>query len=104
MNLSTMEEDAALLDEYQEVESSNLAGVGSLGGDLIVVFRGGAVYRYPGAGDLLHPLLASESKGRFFNARIRPLAVYARLCPAPGCLEPAGEGAPSCAVHLTSDG
>jgi hypothetical protein len=103
MNLASMGEDAALLDEYQAVESSNLAGVGSRGDDLIVVFRGGAAYLYPGAAELLHPLIASDSKGRFFNARVRPLTNFTRLCPEPGCLEPVAD-ARACAVHLRSDG
>ena len=110
MNAASMERDAELLDEYQAVESSNLFGAGVRGDDLIVVFRSGAAYLYPGAADLLHPLLASESKGRFFNARVRPRLAL-RLCPEPGCLEEAQSdvlGGPlrRCAVHagMSSDG
>lgn len=110
MNARTMEADAQLLDEFSPVESSNLAGAGVLGEDLIVFFKSGAVYRYPGAADLFHALLASESKGRFFHAKIRSLHNL-RLCPEAGCAEEAQSdviGGPlrRCAGHagMTSDG
>lgn len=55
------------------VESENLAAVRRDGEDLLVRFRKGAEYVYPGAGPLLPELLAAGSKGRFFQARIRAL-------------------------------
>ena len=105
MNAASMEKDAELLDEFAEVESSNLAGAGTKGEDLIVFFRAGAAYLYPCAAELLHPLLASESKGRFFNSKIRRVPGYVRLCSAPGCTEPVLKEE-ACAVHrgMTSDG
>ena len=69
------------------VESSNLSAVAVDGGDLLVKFRSGARYRYPGAAGLAPDLLAAESAGRFFHARVRPLPCV-RLCESPGCLEP----------------
>lgn len=60
-------------DAWVEVESSNLAAVGRRGADLIVRFKQGAEYLYPGAGPLLPELLAAGSKGKFFQARVRAL-------------------------------
>jgi hypothetical protein len=60
-------------EAWFEVESSNLAAAGRRGADLVVRFKKGAAYLYPGAGDLLAEMLRSESKGRFFTARVRTL-------------------------------
>lgn len=60
-------------DVWLEVESTNLSAAGRRGADLIVRFKAGAEYLYPGAGPLLPELLAAESSGRFFHARVRPL-------------------------------
>jgi hypothetical protein len=60
-------------DRWFRVRSSNLHSAGCRGADLIVRFNNGAAYLYPGAGPLLPELLEAESKGRFFQARIRPL-------------------------------
>ena len=84
--------------EWVRVESSNLAAAGAAGEDLLVSFRAGATYVYPGAADLLHALAASESKGRFFHAKIRP-RTCARLCDAYGCPERVTSSDPVCSAH-----
>jgi hypothetical protein len=58
-------------DEWRKVSSSNLAAVGRKGEDLIIRFLKGTSYIYPGAGELFDDLLAAESAGKFFHARIR---------------------------------
>jgi len=63
-------------DAWFEVESSNVAAVGARGPDLIVRFRSGgssSEYLYVGGGDLLPEFLRAESKGRFFQERVRSL-------------------------------
>ena len=56
-----------------KVQSSNLAAVAVDGDDLLIRFRSGARYRYPGAVHLAPELLAAESAGKFFHARVRRL-------------------------------
>jgi len=75
-------------EAWFDVESSNLAAAGKGGGDLLVRFRAGGVYRYPGGGDLLTELVRAESVGKFFHARVRPLGGIS-LCCCYGCVEPA---------------
>jgi len=70
-----------------KVESSNLAAVAVDGEDLLVRFRSGARYRYPGAAEEAFCLLEAPSAGRYFHAKIRRLPCV-RLCDYPGCLEP----------------
>lgn len=59
-------------EAWFEVESTNLAAAGRRGADLLVRFRNGAEYVYPGAGPLLGDLLRAESKGKFFLEKVRP--------------------------------
>lgn len=86
MNAKYLDTDRELVEEFSEVESSNLAAAGTVGEDLIVWFKAGPAYRYPGARDLFHALVASESKGRFFHAKVRPRYAI-RLCGVAGCSE-----------------
>lgn len=71
-----------------DVESSNLAAVGRAGRDLLVRFKKGGVYVFPGAGGLISELLRAPSKGRFFHERVKG-AGGVLLCAAYGCVEPA---------------
>lgn len=58
--------------ERVAVESETLASVGYEGGTLELEFRDGPVYRYVDVPAAVHAqLMAADSKGRFFNARIR---------------------------------
>lgn len=100
----TLDMDASRCDEFAEVESSNLLAAGVRGRDLIVWFKGGVAYEYPEAGELFHALVASESKGRFFNAKVRRVPGYRRLCTVGGCLEPSLPNSKVCAAHEKSRG
>jgi hypothetical protein len=54
------------------VDSTSIASIGYERDVLEVQFRNGAVYRYHGVPRAVFArLLAAESKGRFFNRRIR---------------------------------
>lgn len=57
------------------VDSSVIASVAYVGTDaaLDVEFTSGACYRYAGVpAQVVHDFLAADSKGAFFNRRIRP--------------------------------
>lgn len=46
-------------------------------------FRGGAIYRYLGVPEQVYrELLSAESKGRYFNQRIRNRFTYVQIDPA----------------------
>lgn len=85
--------------EWARVESSNLDAAGVRGLELIVRFKSGVVYAYQQAVDLFEGLVASESKGKFFNQEIKPKRVYHRLCEVYGCLNGVSLGAKCCNVH-----
>lgn len=85
--------------KWTRVESSNLDAAGVHGLDLLVRFKNGAVYLYPQSGDLYESLVASESKGKFFNVEIKPKRAYLRLCNVYGCLKGARCGEKRCNVH-----
>ena len=60
----------------EPVESSNIARIGSLRSQQIlrIVFQGGRAYDYPLVTERdFKDLMAAESKGSFFNRRIKPL-------------------------------
>lgn len=86
-----------------DVRSSNLAAVGRLRSDLVVRFRSGGVYRVPNGGKFLKLLLAADSPGRTYHARVKPLGAV-RLCAAYGCANPADVAANQvlCRNHLES--
>lgn len=85
--------------DWVKLESSNLNAAGVRGLDLFIRFRSGAVYLYPQAWDLFEGLVASESKGKFFNVEIKPKRAYWRLCDVYGCLKGARYGEKRCNVH-----
>lgn len=85
--------------EWVRVESSNLDAAGVRGLELIVRFKSSVVYTYPLAVDLFEGLVASESKGKFFNTELRPKRVYHRLCEVYGCLNGVSLGTKRCNVH-----
>jgi len=65
------------------VSSTSLASVGYEKGVLEVRFRNGGVYRYHGVpADVHDQLLEAESKGRFFNRRVRDAYRAERLASA----------------------
>lgn len=66
-------------DVWEEVQSSNLKVIGRKGNDLLIQFKNGATFRYPGKAHYLTELRESVSKGRAF-ARIKAaLMEYERL-------------------------
>ena len=71
--------------EWSSLESSNLNAAGIVKDDLIIRFNNGAIYIYPCVSHLFQPLLKSDSKGKFFCAKIRQL-IYSRLCNVYGCM------------------
>lgn len=66
----------------ESVASSNIASVGydEPSETLEIEFIGGAVYQYYNVGKTTHDLLmASSSKGQFFNAYIKNSAPFSRV-------------------------
>jgi len=59
------------LDEYVEVNSSLIVGVGVKGNYLVVAFKKGTVYRYPDCAVYFADLTSAESVGKFFHQNIR---------------------------------
>jgi len=70
--------------DMQPVESSNLAAAGFVPGvGIFVQFKSGAIYRYPLTSKVVFDaLLDAESKGKFFNEHIKPMA-FEKLDPQP---------------------
>lgn len=58
-------------DRHEEVDSSNIKEVGTVDDYLVVVFRTGATYRYPGLASEMDELVAAQSIGRYFAKNIR---------------------------------
>ena len=109
MAVTILEDVAAIRLPYGcsgwfDVASSNLAAVGRAGRDLVVRFKKGGVYVYPGAGGEISELLRAQSKGRFFATRIKPRE-FRQLCATYGCVEPAERASNQvlCARHLGRD-
>lgn len=62
------------------ITSTNLNRVGYQGSTLYVAFKSGAVYQYEKVPYILFAaLLAAESAGKFFNAKIRNAYAYKLL-------------------------
>jgi hypothetical protein len=59
------------VDSWTSVKSANLAAVGTRDDYLIVQFRNGEIYRYPGLAYEFGPLTAAESVGKYFHKEIR---------------------------------
>lgn len=84
--------------DWTDVVSSNLLAAGTVGADLLIRFKGEVVYRYRDRRDLLGPLLAAESKGKYFNAAIKALPCE-RLCAIYGCSVAVTSPEKHCAAH-----
>jgi hypothetical protein len=73
----------------EPVESSNIDAIGydHRTQTLRIIFHGGRAYDYPMVLEREYRLLMeAESKGRFFNGRIKPM--YAHRTPRPEELQP----------------
>jgi hypothetical protein len=67
-------------DNWQEVESSNLAAVGTRGHYLIVKFhKGDACYRYANAASEFGEVVNADSPGRYFAQKIKNQYICGRL-------------------------
>lgn len=58
-------------EEWHEVDSSMIKAVGTLDGDLIVLFRNDDAYCYPGLAHEVIQLLSTDSVGKYFHKEIR---------------------------------
>jgi len=86
MRTETMGTDAAKLDNFAELKSGNVAGVGTLGRDLVVFFHAGSAYLYPEAADHFPLLKQAVSPGGYFSSNVRKLK-YRKICAFSSCLE-----------------
>jgi len=59
--------------EIDERESSMIRALGVKNGYLIVKFHKGEIYRFPNGEYHMDEMLASESMGRYFHSKVRPL-------------------------------
>lgn len=66
------------LDQYEEVQSSNIKAAGTAEDYLVIQFNTGAAYRYPGLAHLFHEMVEAPSVGKFFTDHIRQES-YERL-------------------------
>ena len=67
-----MSDQPANLDwQMPSVESANIARAAAEGGDLVVEYRSGHVYRYPGGAEMLGRLLSAESPGKWAGRHLR---------------------------------
>lgn len=66
-------------DQWTNAESSNLDGYGVKGDDLIVRFKNGSAYRYPGKAHFHLVLSEAESKGKAFHRIKAALKDFERL-------------------------
>lgn len=65
---------------FQDVESSNLSAVALNDNTLYVKFHSGSVYAYPGVSkDLYEEMLGAESKGKFFNSKIKNVFEFKKV-------------------------
>lgn len=51
--------------------SSNIGGAMANGSDLVIKFKSGHIYSYPGQAGMLDDLLGAESAGRFFYRHLK---------------------------------
>lgn len=66
-------------DNWQEVESSNIAAVGTKDHFLIVKFNKGMVYRYANCAQQFGDLVQADSVGHYFATEIKSNYSYDRL-------------------------
>ena len=70
----------ALLIKRKEVDSSNLKSIGYKEGILIVEFKNKNIYAYMGvSSELYNSLMKAESKGKYFNEKIRDKIEYTKI-------------------------
>lgn len=66
------------------VTSSNIQQVGHQNADLFITFNSGGTYRYDGVQEsVFEEMLAAESVGKFFHARIKGQFPYSKLSDNP---------------------
>lgn len=66
--------------KLMEVKSSNVKAVGYVGGNLLVKFGGGAIYKYLGVPRTTYDrLIGAESKGKFMGAEIYGKFRYTKI-------------------------
>ena len=66
------------------VTNSNIHQVGHQNADLFIAFHSGGTYRYDGVPEsFLDEMLAAESVGKFFHARIKGQFPYTKLSDNP---------------------
>ena len=58
-------------DRHEEVQSSNLKEIGTVGDYLVAVFRNGSIYRYPGLAHEMDNVVTATSIGGYFAKNIR---------------------------------
>lgn len=63
---------------YKQIISSFISGAMVDGDDLFIRFHNASVYKYYGFGFIFDDLLKANSKGQFFNRRIRPTKRYTK--------------------------
>jgi len=66
-----MEYDDLNLDNYTEVESGHIAGVGTRGEWLVILFKKGSTYRYKDCASQFSDLVSAESVGKYFHLYIK---------------------------------
>lgn len=58
-------------DQWEEVNSSHILSIGTRDDYLIVQFKNGLIYRYPGMAERYPELLSAGSVGKYFHQNIR---------------------------------
>ncbi len=66
-------------DNWEEVESANIAAVGTRGHYLIVKFNKGMAYRYANGAEEFGELVNAESAGKYFAQEIKGTYSHERL-------------------------
>lgn len=70
-------------DRWAGVKSSNISGVGQeyqgRESDLVVEFKSGAAYRYPGLGNMFETLVNAPSVGKAFATHVKSAKNYKKL-------------------------
>lgn len=64
---------------YQHVLSSFISAIATKDNDLFVRFHNGSVYRYSNFSWAYDEILQANSKGQYFNRRIRPTKNYEKI-------------------------
>jgi hypothetical protein len=67
------------MPDLTPLNSTNLEAAGVDGDDLVISFKNGSTYRYPGASGHFDSLLAAESPGSYFAKFIRNEYPFRRM-------------------------